>query len=187
MNCCVICVDLCVFWRKMWYAAVIRILRRRVVLTIIFLLSLTYCLVNLFGHVNEMEILFVFFLAIFISKLLNSCPMFVYISFCRVEIVRRTMRKLCTNVSSRWFGKMKWFPMARTPGVVQMVVGIQYRAKYCWSMMRAMFVLEIKCWAMDAVMPMVEWFNTTVIRVIVRMDAVQSMNDVLAAAWIQTR
>lgn len=34
----------------MWYAAVVRILRRRVVLTIIFLLSLTYCLVNLWGN-----------------------------------------------------------------------------------------------------------------------------------------
>ncbi|XP_055301032.1 SREBP regulating gene protein [Sitodiplosis mosellana] len=34
----------------MWYAVVIRILRRRIVLTIIFLLSLTYCLVNLWGN-----------------------------------------------------------------------------------------------------------------------------------------
>ncbi|XP_031628615.1 UPF0454 protein C12orf49 homolog [Contarinia nasturtii] len=34
----------------MWYAALVRILRRRIVLTIIFLLSLTYCLVNLWGN-----------------------------------------------------------------------------------------------------------------------------------------
>lgn len=37
----------------MWYAVIIRILRRRVVLAIIFCLSLTYCLVNLFGNVSE--------------------------------------------------------------------------------------------------------------------------------------
>lgn len=40
----------------MWYVAIIRLLRRRAVLAIIFFLSLTYCLVNLLGSVSFFSI-----------------------------------------------------------------------------------------------------------------------------------
>lgn len=36
----------------MWHAALLRLLRRRIVLAVIFCLSLTYFLVNLFGNVS---------------------------------------------------------------------------------------------------------------------------------------
>lgn len=37
----------------MWYAAVMRFLRRRIVLGIIFTLSLTYCIVSFMNEVNK--------------------------------------------------------------------------------------------------------------------------------------
>lgn len=40
---------------KMWHAAVLRLLRRRIVLALIFCLSLTYFLVNLFGNVSVVD------------------------------------------------------------------------------------------------------------------------------------
>lgn len=43
----------------MWYAAVLRCLRRRFVLALIFCLSLTYCLINLLGTVSENEVIIV--------------------------------------------------------------------------------------------------------------------------------
>lgn len=41
----------------MWYAVISRFIRKKLVLALIFLLSLTYCLISLLGNVSVYEIL----------------------------------------------------------------------------------------------------------------------------------
>lgn len=159
----------------MWYAAVVRILRRRVVLTIIFLLSLTYCLVNLWGNVRPLKSHWCN-----VDKIWICCFFFL---FCRVEMAPKNSKRLSTNGNSHWYGVKTTQPMVQTKRIL-VAAAIQFKEKHCLSTMRAMSALEIICCKMDAVIQTKILFSTAVIRAMNLKGAALSMRNVSAAVWI---
>lgn len=160
----------------MWYAAIVRLLRRRIVLAIIFFLSLTYCLVNLLGSVS--------------CRIRKQCKGHIFsIKFmdgfyCREDSVRMISKKLNTNETDQWCGERTMEIIRKSNG--QPNAEIRYREKFYWLTMRASFVHEINCWIMDAVKWRKNLFNTVALRVAMR-DVVLFMNDALAVVWIRIK